>query len=266
MQYKHCIFDLYGTLVDIHTEEDIPRVWEETAAFYGRQGAAYAPEELQHAYGRLVRLAERNAAERDAPLRQDAHEGHPEIQIEYVFQRLFLEKGVAADMALSEAAGWVFRRASTMYIRLYDGAESLLKALRTTGRGVWLLSNAQSCFTQMELRNLGLLPLFDGIALSSDYQCKKPDIRFFQSFLETYHIIPQEAIMVGNDGLCDVQGARNAGLAAIYIRSNLSPEEPLPPADYVLPNGMDAGVLRAILTNDRNEPRKLHKPRNSYGH
>ena len=28
MQYNHLIFDLYGTLVDIHTDEDAPLVWQ----------------------------------------------------------------------------------------------------------------------------------------------------------------------------------------------------------------------------------------------
>ena len=27
MRYRHCIFDLYGTLVDIRTDERSPRLW-----------------------------------------------------------------------------------------------------------------------------------------------------------------------------------------------------------------------------------------------
>ena len=42
------------------------------------------------------------------------------------------------------------------------------------------------------------------------------------------------SIMVGNDGRCDIDGARRAGLATLYVRSNLSPQEPWPRAGLTL--------------------------------
>ena len=33
VQYDNYVFDLYGTLVDIHTEEDFPKLWEKLALF-----------------------------------------------------------------------------------------------------------------------------------------------------------------------------------------------------------------------------------------
>lgn len=229
MKYQNYIFDLYGTLVDIHTDEDAPNLWEAMADCYTRQGAAYRPRKLRAAYRRLVR--EMEAA---APLRRDAHEAHPEIQIELVFQRLFQEKGVRAEPEQAVQAGRRFRALSMEYIRLYDGAKELLGALRAQGCGVWLLSNAQHIFTAWELEQLGLTPFFDGIYLSSDYGVKKPDRRFFDVLLREQGIAPESAVMIGNDGTCDIQGGKGAGLDTICIRSNLSPDEPLPDADYVL--------------------------------
>lgn len=45
--YRTCIFDLYGTLVDIHTDENAPQVWEALAAHYSARGAVYRPKELR---------------------------------------------------------------------------------------------------------------------------------------------------------------------------------------------------------------------------
>ena len=45
--YDNYIFDLYGTLADIHTEENDPLVWKKLALFYGYYDANYAPEELK---------------------------------------------------------------------------------------------------------------------------------------------------------------------------------------------------------------------------
>lgn len=243
MRYSHYIFDLYGTLADIHTDEDGPALWRALAEEYTGRGAAYAPEELRAAYRRLTAEAEAQAG---PALRNDAHEAHPEIQLELVFQRLYREKGVEADLPLAVDTGRRFRALSTEYLRLYDGARELLTALRARGK-VWLLSNAQAIFTRWELEELDLLPLFDGIYLSSDYGVKKPDRRFFEKLLQEQNIDPAQAVMTGNDGLCDIAGARAVGLHTLYIRSNLSPKEPLPEADYVLEE-MDLGRARDLLT------------------
>lgn len=243
MKYQHCVFDLYGTLIDIHTEETLPKLWEAMAVWYREHGADYAPDALREAYFRTVSQMERGAA----PLRNDAHEAHPEIRIEKVFQQLYRDKGVDAGSDLSVHTGERFRKASLIYIRLYDGAVRLLEALRANGQGVWLLSNAQRIFTAYELRSLGIDKLFDGIYLSSDYGCKKPDRRFFQRLLQDRSISPDSAIMIGNDGVCDIRGARGVGLSTLYIRSNLSPQEPLPPADYVLEE-MNLRRVQDILT------------------
>ena len=242
MQYQDCIFDLYGTLVDIHTDEERPQLWEDLAAWYREHGAPYAPEELQEAYIRTVRQMECGTS-----LRNDAHEAHPEIQLEFVFQALYRQKGTDASLDLAVRTGERFRKGSLDYIRLYDGAVELLKALRANGQRIWLLSNAQRIFTAYELKTLGIEPLFDGIYLSSDYGCKKPDRRFFDILLKERGIAVENAVMTGNDGVCDIRGAREAGLSTVYIRSNISPEEPLPEADYVLEE-MDLARVRTILT------------------
>lgn len=235
MRYRDCIFDLYGTLVDIHTDEDAPGLWEEMADCYGQLGAVYRPGELRSAYRRAVGEAE-----------GAAHEAYPEIRIELVFQELFQRKGVEAGLEQAVRAGRRFRALSTDYIRLYSGARELLGALRERGCGVWLLSNAQAVFTTGELEQLGLADCFDGIFLSSDYGVKKPDRRFFDALLLGQGVRPQGAVMIGNDGVCDIQGGRAAGLSTIYIRSNLSPREPLPDADGVLEE-MDLRRLLELL-------------------
>lgn len=243
MRYKNCIFDLYGTLVDIRTDESDPVLWEKLALFYGYYGAVYRPEELRAAYHRTVERMERGVPQlcRDA-----AHEAYPEIRLERVFQRLYQEKGADCGEALAVYTGQFFRVLSTRYIRLYDGARELLVHLRERGRGVYLLSNAQAIFTRYELGALGIDGLFDGILLSSDWGCKKPDVQFFDLLFRQYPPAREDAIMIGNDGACDIAGARAVGLSTLYIRSNLSPGEPTPRADYVLDH-MDLRRVEEIL-------------------
>ena len=179
MRWRDCIFDLYGTLVDIRTDEHSSALWEEMANIYARNGAVYTPEELEKRYFDTVAELEAGFPQ----LRRDAHEAHPEIKLGCVFQKLYRDRGGPADPALVLHTGRRFRELSTEYVRLYPGARELLTELRERGRGVWLLSNAQAMFTRPELQKVGLDGAFDGVYLSSDYGVKKPDTRFFEILL-----------------------------------------------------------------------------------
>lgn len=176
--FQYYIFDLYGTLVDIHTEEASEELWEKLCLFYSYYGALYHAEELKKRYREIISEMESGSQK----LRKDAHEAFPEIQIEEVFRRLYQEKGVEADRALTVHTGQFFRVLSTDYVKLYEGTKEMLEALKKAGKKIYLLSNAQRIFTEYEVRALGIFEYFDGIMISSDYGMKKPDRKFLNYF------------------------------------------------------------------------------------
>lgn len=240
--YETCIFDLYGTLVDIRTEESGTELWEKLALFYGYYGACYQGEELHQAFLQTVQEMEAGHPK----LRQDSHEAFPEIEIERVFEELYRKKGVSLPLEHAVYTGQLFRILSTEYLRLYEGTRKMLETLKKHGKKMYLLSNAQKIFTEYEMRALDIANYFDGIFISSEHGVKKPDVRFFEKLLETYGICREQAIMIGNDGICDIEGAKEAGLATLYVHSNLSPEEDAPNADYLLEE-MDPEKMTEIL-------------------
>lgn len=255
LPYPNILFDLYGTLVDIRTDEDRPEAWAALARFYSYCGARYTPQALRAAY---LAEVDRQTAGRQS-LRRDSHEAHPEIELAGVFHALFRAGGIEADQTLAVHAGQFFRALTTDYLRLYDGVPAMLAALRAKGAKLYLVSNAQAIFTACEMRALGLEGAFDAVYLSSDYGCKKPDLRFFRLPLEEHRLDPARTIMVGNDPVCDAAGAKAAGLAALYVRSNLSPDGPPPDADFVLPE-MDIPRMTAILTGQPVSPSRPAGP------
>lgn len=217
MRYTNLIFDLYGTLVDIHTEEDTPPIWQKLALFYGYQGAFYAPEELHAAFDNV--LASQNAAA------GQSYECYPELPIESVFKELFQQKGVTDDLdRKADEAAQFYRSLCTDYIRLYPGVLEAFAELRRDGHRLWLLSNAQHAFTARELSLLGIFDKFDKVYLSSDYRCRKPDVRFFNVLLDEQQLDKADSLMIGNDATTDIAGARTAGLDTLYLHTNLSPE------------------------------------------
>jgi len=215
MRYTDLVFDLYGTLVDIHTDEN-DLVWEKTAMYFGYYGADYTGTSLKAAFHAEMTRREAVAGQN--------YEVFPDIPFDMVLSDLFRAKGITehADV-LGLNAAQVFRIASTEYIRLYDHVIEALETLRNQGFRLWLLSNAQRAFTAYELRLLGLGPQFDQVYLSSDYQCRKPDLRFFQALMEEQLLDPARTLMIGNDRETDISGAKNAGLATLYMHTNLTP-------------------------------------------
>lgn len=221
--YQNYVFDLYGTLVDIRTDEEKEEVWKKLSLFYGYYGARYFPGELKAFYEKLVKDQIGNPGDMGGYAGK-SYEGYPEIKIERVFSELFAQKGVRTSDELAVYTGQFFRILSTEYIRLYAGADEMLRKLRKEGKKLYLLSNAQRIFTEYEMAALRLTDCFNGILLSSDYGIKKPDKRFFEILLEKYGLQPEESVMIGNDEGCDIVGAKQVGLYTFYIHSNISPE------------------------------------------
>ncbi len=243
--YRNCIFDLYGTLVDIHTDEEKPELWEKLALFYRYYGADYEPEELQECYEKLVKQKTFEIS-KDIPKQRMCY---PEMKLEEVFQELYALKNAEVSLTHAMYTGQLFRIFSTEYIRLYEGTLQMLESLKKNGKKIYLLSNAQRIFTEYEIRALGLEPYFEKIYLSSDCGWQKPDGQFFDRLLTECGLSKEESVMIGNDGTCDVGGGAATGLATVYIRSNISPKEPLPDADHVLEE-MDMERLTKVLLGE----------------
>ena len=118
--YQNYIFDLYGTLVDIRTDEWQAQLWKKMQLLYNYHGADYSYQEIKRAYGRLV------DKEKAAVRRRHPEYTVIDIKIEKVFRAMFTEKGVKPSKALIAFIAEAFRCYSTKLLRLYDGVTDLL--------------------------------------------------------------------------------------------------------------------------------------------
>lgn len=216
--YKNYIFDLYGTLIDIRTDESKPEFWEKIADYYENHGAKYTPDELEKCFQKHVD-DEKITVKKLYPEYE-----YIDINYENIFRDLYSEKGVNAERGMILETAEYFRTSSTMYIRLYDGVTELLQTLKEREKNVYLLTNAQRCFTYNEIEQTGLLGYFDGIIISSDVFCMKPDKNIYYFLLERYGLKKSESIMIGNDCKSDIAGAHRVGIDSLYIHQDISPK------------------------------------------
>lgn len=209
LDYKNYIFDLYGTIIDIHTEEGEKKLWKALAKFYRQHGAFYFAGGIRRGYHKYV----------DAEL-----EKAEEIQVEKVFAKLYADKGVEASEALIAETCRFFRDTSTYHLRLYEWSLPILQKLKENGKKVYLLSNAQRSFTYHEMEKLDIVKYFDKIYISSDHGVKKPNPKFFQILMEAEGLEAKDCLFLGNDQTCDVLGAQGVGMDTWYVHTNCSPE------------------------------------------
>lgn len=224
--YQNYVFDMYGTLVDVRTAEDSYDVFRKLAKFYGFRGAEYEAAELKTAFKELVGKAEQ-ALQGGKSEKTGEKITWPEIDVVPVFQKLFEIKNIEVSRQEAEITANWFRITATRKLKVYPGVFELLQTLKKRGKGVYLLSNAQRAYTAGELKTTGLEKWFDGILLSSDYQCRKPDPAFFRALFRQYDFKPEEALMVGNDMHSDIRGANLTGMDSLLLATDAGLAEPI---------------------------------------
>jgi len=232
--YKNYLFDLYGTLVDIRTDEHDDLMWSRLSYAFGMEGMDLSAEYLREKYfSEVTELQKKDRAVKGQ---------YAEIDLAPVYRAMCRDRGYEVTDAQIEQIAKVFRVLSLHKLRLFPGAVDLLVRLRNAGKGVYLVSNAQELFTMPEFEIFGLEKYFDGIILSSPVGYKKPGTEIYEIALSRFGLDPKDTVMVGNDDRADCWGAHNAGLDSMYVFTEQSPElkNPLPENCRVLEKIGDA--------------------------
>ncbi|MCR5611706.1 MAG: HAD family hydrolase [Clostridiales bacterium] len=225
-KYKNYVFDLYGTLFDVWTDETDPSFREAVSKFYSGNGAEYGPDEFINEYLRLC--GEAQSADPDP---------YFELELRDVFGKLYSLKGVDADARLVAETAVYFRKASTKKLELYPWVRPVFGMIKRAGGRIFLLSNAQACFTMPELAEKGIAGDFDGIVISSDVSAKKPSPKIMLALLDRFELNAEDCLMTGNDQHTDVAIARSFSMDSFYIKTATSGEyDPLLKADIELLN------------------------------
>ena len=211
MAIKGLLFDLYGTLIDIETDEGMEEIYRGIAHFLTYHGVHLHRWEVRDHYYRIMHQQ-----------RDQSGEEHPEIIVEEIWDTLLKEQGMrpaSARFRLTTILAQLYRGISRKRLRSYPGVKETLDFLRGSYR-LALVSDAQPCFARPEIRAVGLEGYFDPVVISAEYGFRKPDPRLFKAALEGRTLNPQEVVFVGNDMHRDIFGASRLGIKTIFFASN----------------------------------------------
>lgn len=176
--YKNYIFDFYGTLVDILTDEKDPALWDKLAQLYQAYGADYKGEGLKKSYAKRVAQTRKELIEIKGV-------AYPEVDLVHIFNQLYVD-GRSQSSNSSQPDDWgnliamVFRVLSRKQLLAYPHTKEVLTFLKDQGCHLYLLSNAQAAFMNVEIDLMELRSCFDTIYLSSDAGICKPQPEFLK--------------------------------------------------------------------------------------
>jgi HAD superfamily hydrolase (TIGR01509 family) len=184
----------------------------------------------------LPSLDQETAAIDDLLVRQRAGE----FSIDEAVGRFVRERGIVAR------EGWYVERFRRLALQMVDelviplpGAKETFAALHERGIRTAVLSNGWNPLQLRKARQAG----FEGPVLaSSEIGAQKPDSRAYAALLAELATPAESTWYVGDDPRCDVEGARAAGLHAVWLDAEDRPF----PADWPPPGRTIAALADLI--------------------
>jgi putative hydrolase of the HAD superfamily len=206
MSIEAVLFDLYGTLVDIWTDEEDMSVYYTLCKFLRYYGVAFKPDELA---ARYQESAAAHLLDHPGPF--------GEIDVFLIFEDI-LTDGLrkSPERALVIWLARLFRSLSTERLNLFPDTLPALEELAANYR-LGLVSDAQWVFCEPEIRFLGLEKYLETVVLSSRYFVRKPAPQIYSHALRAMQLQPSQALYVGNDSARDVPGPQEIGMPVVLI-------------------------------------------------
>ncbi|HEX7336084.1 MAG TPA: haloacid dehalogenase type II [Gemmatimonadales bacterium] len=200
---RACVFDAYGTLLDLASAVDPHRAaLGETAP---RLLALWRAKQLEYTWLRTL-------MERHADFARVTEEA-----LEYACAALDIR-----DLPLRRSLLTGF-----LELAAYPDAAQMLRRLRARGLRTAVLSNGTPAMLEQALTQAGLAPLLDSVLSVETVGFYKPSPRVYHFAAETLEL-EIGALLFVSANAWDAAGAASAGLRAVWVNRAGAPAERLP--------------------------------------
>jgi putative hydrolase of the HAD superfamily len=214
------IFDCYGTLVDIRTDEGKDEIFYYLSLYLQYYGGTIDAEKLKSAF----------ELEKEHYLRT-SDERYPEVDLEVVFQNILRKEGMYCS-TVAESCCKLQRLLSRDRFQLFPSTLPVLREMKRDGYFLAIVSDAQKAYCWEEARILGLTQFFDHMIVSTELGFKKPDPRLFAVTCDLLNVPPAEAVYIGDNFDRDVPGSKQIGMPVILLDRNQNANKRMPGPDF----------------------------------
>jgi phosphoserine phosphatase len=135
---------------------------------------------------------------------------------EQVFDHALREQMIESADGSRDLAHAFSRKRRLLQRLMPDARETLARLSAKYSLG--MLTNGAPDLQREKITASGLEPFFQEIAISGVYGLGKPRPEIFLHLTDRLGVAPGETVMVGNSLERDVAGARNAGIASVWLK------------------------------------------------
>lgn len=216
MRRRAVLFDLYGTLIDIQTDEQDMGVYSALSQYLAYNLVKISPEDLKKEYFEEVRMSLVGSSE-----------PYPDVDVYGVFREIMHRRGrVRYPKPVIAGVAMLFRALTIRRFGLFPNVIGALTSIAQRYKTA-LISDAQWVFTGAEMQMLGLERFFRLKVFSSRMGYKKPDTRLFHGVMKRLWVRPEDCLYIGDNPDKDLKGAKNSGMKCILFRTGVGPYDGL---------------------------------------
>ncbi len=209
MKNKAVFFDLYGTLINIKTDEGDMSTYEALSRYLSYHFVFISSESLKKIYFEKVQQH-----------LVQSREPFPEVDVYKIFFDIMhsygtkkYSKNIVIDISM------LFRSLTIRRFEAFEGIYDVLGEISHKYKTA-LISDAQWVFTEPEMAILGIDRFFKCRLFSSRYGFKKPDKRLFNIAMKKTGVRPEESIYIGDNPIRDMVGSKMAGMKFLLFRGD----------------------------------------------
>lgn len=206
MKIQHIFFDLDNTL------------WDHRRNAYLTLKDIYKREDVYKKYSLPFEEFHKEYFTINERLWEQIRDG--EIDKEYLRAHRFYDSllffGID-DQALADTFERNFLDEILNYNDLVDGAFQLLEYLSAKGYTLHILSNGFEEVTYRKCELSGIKNYFQTITSADEINVRKPNPEIYDYALKKAGAIKGESMMIGDDWIADIEGAKSFGLQVIFF-------------------------------------------------
>jgi putative hydrolase of the HAD superfamily len=121
------------------------------------------------------------------------------------------------DLELSQYFETHFLDQILAYNFLVEDCEAILQYLLNKGYRMHILSNGFQEVTHRKVNESGIAHFFETITSADEINIRKPNPEIFQWALDKAEANVNESLMIGDDWIADVEGAKSFGMKVIFF-------------------------------------------------
>ena len=175
-----------------------------------------------------------------SPILNDEQELRYQDELFVRYTRRIIEAMGGTGDALDACATQIVNEwAACQHFFLYDDVTPVLQELDARGFKVGLISNSHRCLASFQ-QHFELHGLITAALSSSEHGFLKPHPSIFEAALRLVGVQPEEAVMVGDSLMHDIEGARRVGMHGVLVRRAEN-------GPGVSANAEDVPVIRSLM-------------------